>query len=230
VAQERTEQSLRGFFISLTAEARAGIRFVCSDMWRQYLNVIADQIPAALNVLDRFHIMRNMNIALDEVRRAEEAQLRWDGYEPILTKAWRCLLKRPETLTEHQEIRLKEILQYNLNSVRAHLLRKDFQRFWEYTSPEWAIKFLDAWCTRTMRSRIGPRKKIARSLRRHRHLILNWFRARGTISSGVVEGFKARAKLTTRKAFGFTTPRGIEIALFHALGRLPEPAFSHRFC
>ncbi len=97
-------------------------------------------------------------------------------------------------------------------------------------SPEWAMKFLDAWCTRTMRSRIGPMKKIARSLRRHRHLILNWFRARGTISSGVVEGFNGKAKLTTRKAFGFRTPQGSEIALFHVLGRLPEPAFTHRFC
>ena len=46
VAQDRTEQSLRGFFTSLTAEVRAGIRFVCSDLWRQYLNVIAEQIPA----------------------------------------------------------------------------------------------------------------------------------------------------------------------------------------
>jgi transposase len=99
-------------------------------------------------------------------------------------------------LLSQPQVRLKEILQYNLKSVRTHLLREDFRRFWEYTSPEWAAKFIDAWCTRTMRSRIGPMKKIARSLRRHRHLILNWFRARGAISSGVVEGFNGKAKLT----------------------------------
>jgi transposase len=75
-----------------------------------------------------------------------------------------------------------------------------------------------------MRSPIGPMKKIARSLRCHRHLILNWFRARGTISAGVVEAFNGKAKLTIRKAFGFRTPQGIEIALFHVLGRLPEPS------
>ena len=92
------------------------------------------------------------------------------------------------------------------------------------------MKFLDTWSTRSLRSRIGPMKKIARSLRRHRHLILNWFRARGTISSGVVEGFNGKAKLTTRKTFGFRTPQGIEIALFHVLGRLPEPVFAYRFC
>jgi transposase len=129
VAQEKTEQSLRGIFTSLIAEVRSGIRFVGSDIWRQYLNVIAGQIPAALHVLDRFRNMRNMNMALDEGRRAEVAQLPRDGYEPILTKARWCLLQRPENLTEHEKVRLKEILQYNLTSVRAHLLREDFQRF-----------------------------------------------------------------------------------------------------
>jgi transposase len=92
------------------------------------------------------------------------------------------------------------------------------------------MKFLDARCTRTMRCQIGPMKKIAWSLRRPRHLNLNRFRARGTISSGVVERFNGKAKLTTRKAFGFRTPKGIEIALFHVIGRLPEPKFTHRFC
>ena len=79
-------------------------------------------------------------------------------------------------------------------------------------------------------SEISPGKKVAKSLRRHRHLILNWFRAIGTISSGVVEGLNGVVKLTTRKAFGFRTAKGIEIALFHVLGRLPEPASTRRFC
>ena len=156
------------------------------------------------------------------------------GYEPILTKARWCLLKRPENLTENQEIKLKELLDYNLKhnlkSVRAHLLRELFQQFWDYVSPAWAGKFLDAWCTKAMRSKLEPMKKVAKSLRRHRHLILNWFRAKGTISAGVVEGLNGVVKLTTRKAFGFRTAKGIEIALFHVLGKLPEPESTHRFC
>ena len=71
-----------------------------------------------------------------------------------------CLLKRPENLTEKQTVKLAELLQYNLQSVRSYLLREDFQRFWEYTSPGWAAKFLDQWCTRTLRSRIEPMKKV----------------------------------------------------------------------
>ncbi|MBM4010823.1 MAG: transposase, partial [Planctomycetes bacterium] len=64
----------------------------------------------------------------------------------------------------------------------------------------------------------------------HRHLILNWFRAKGTISAGVVEGLNGVVNLTSRKAFGFRTAKGIEIALFHVLGKLPEPESTHRFC
>ncbi|MEK7444971.1 MAG: transposase, partial [candidate division NC10 bacterium] len=89
---------------------------------------------------------------------------------------------------------------------------------------------LDRWCTRTLRSQIEPMKKVARMLRSHRELLLNWFRAKGTISNGTVEGFNNKAKLTTRKAYGFRTYRAVEIALYHTLGALPEPETTHRFC
>ena len=94
----------------------------------------------------------------------------------------------------------------------------------------WAGRLLDTWCTSGMRSTLEPIKKVAKSLRRQRILILKLFRANGTISSGVVEGLNGVVKLTTRKAFGFRTAKGIKIALFHGLGRLPEPESTHRFC
>jgi transposase len=228
VAEERTEDSLRRFFQSLD-EARQSIRFVCSDMWRPYLNVIAEQSQQAVHVLDRFHIMKKMNEAVDEVRRSEAARLKRDGYEPVLKHSRWCLLKRPENRTEKETVKLSELLQYNLKTVRSHLQKEDFQRFWGYTSPSWAVKFLDQWCTRTMRSKIEPMKKIASMLRAHRELILNWFRAKGKISAGSVEGLNNKAKLTIRKAYGYRTYEAIEIALFHTLGNLPEPNFTHEF-
>ena len=81
-----------------------------------------------------------------------------------------------------------------------------------------------------MRSKLEPMKEVARSLRAHEELLLNWFRAKGEISSGIVEGFNNKAKLTMRKAYGFRSSEGIEIALYHQLGKLPEPKFTHRFC
>jgi transposase len=141
-----------------------------------------------------------------------------------------CLLKRPENLTEKQEVTLAQLVRHNLRTVRAYLLKEDFQGFWKYVSPSWAGKFLERWCRRAMRSRIEPMKKVARMLRAHAPLILNWFKARKEIGLGVVEGLNNKAQLTMRRAYGFRSFRKAEVALFHTLGKLPEPAFTHRFC
>ncbi len=68
------------------------------------------------------------------------------------------------------------------------MLKEDFQSFWVYSSPYWAGVFPDRWCSRTMRSRIEPMKKVALMLHRHKELILDWFRVRKEFSSGIVEG------------------------------------------
>jgi transposase len=122
------------------------------------------------------------------------------------------------------------LLRSNLRSVRAYLHKEDLQRFWRYVSPYWAGVFLDRWCTRVMRSRLEPMKKVARMLRSHRELILNWFRARGQLSAGAVEGLNGKVRVITKRAYGFRTYRAVEVALYHSLGRLPEPDFTHRFC
>ncbi len=178
IGRERTEHSLRECFRLLGERIRPTLRFACSDLWQPYLNVIAAEAAAAVHVLDRFHIMKQLGEAIDDVRAGEARRLRQDGYQPLLKHSRWCLLKRPENLTQQQTVKLAELLQYNLRSVRAYLHREDFQRFWQYQSPGWAGKFLDEWCARVMRSRLEPLKKVARSLRKHRPLLLNWFRTR----------------------------------------------------
>jgi transposase len=81
-----------------------------------------------------------------------------------------------------------------------------------------------------MRSRLDPMKKVARMLRAHELLILNWFRAKGEISSGAVEGLSNKIRVVTRRSYGFRTFKAMEIALHHKLGRLPEPESAHRLC
>jgi transposase len=229
VGQERTRDSFAKFFAMIGQELAAKVEFVCSDMWKPYLEMIARHCPNALNILDRFHIVAKMNLALDDVRATEARRMVQDGYEPVLKKSRWCLLKRPGNLTGHQRLRLRDLLAYNLQSVRAYLLKEQFQQLWDYDSPTWAGKFLDQWCTQVMRSQIEPMKKFARTVRTHRALILNYFRARKQFSSGVIEGLNNKAKVTMRKAYGFRTFRMTEIALYHALGKLPEPTLTHRF-
>jgi transposase len=229
VGQERTKKSFAKFFAMLGKPLCETIEFICSDMWKPYLAMIAEHCPQALNILDRFHIVAKMNDAIDDVRAEEARRMRRDGYEPVLTQSRWCLLKRKENLTDKQRVRLRSVLQYNLRTVRAWLLKEQFQQVWEYVSPTWAGKFLDDWCTQVMRSRIEPMKKFAKSVRAHRELILNYFRARKQFSSGIVEGLNNKAKVTMRKAYGFRTFRATEIALYHALGKLPEPKVTHTF-
>jgi transposase len=229
VGKERTVESFEAFFAMLGEDLSSQIEFVCSDMWKPYLRVIREKCSQALHILDRFHIVAKMNKALDGVRAAESRKMAQDGHEPLLKKSRWCILKRKENLTPQQKFRLRDLLRYNLQTVRAYLLKEDFQQFWKYNSPTWASLFLDFWCRETMRSRIEPMKKIAAMLRTHRELLLNYFKAKKEFSSGVVEGLNNKAKLTMRKSYGFRTFRITELALYHALGKLPEPELTHEF-
>ncbi len=229
IGEKRTVKTMLRFFRWLGKERSEKLRFVCSDMWKPYLKVIAKKAQKALHVLDRFHICAHLSQAIDEVRAHEVRELKAQGEEPVLTQTRWLLLKRPERLTEKQSGRLADLLRHNLKTVRAYLLKEDFQFFWTYRSPYWAGRFMDRWCSATLHSQIEPMKRVARMLRGHRDLLLNWFRAKGQLSSGVVEGFNAKAKLTTRKAYGFRTFHAQEVALYHALGALPIPQFTHRF-
>ena len=230
VGEERTKAAFQKFFDLIGAGLAQRIEFVCSDMWKPYLDVIKKNCTGALNILDRFHVVAKLNLAIDEIRSGEARQLIKDGYEPVLKRSrWR-LLKRPDNLTDTQRIKLGEVLRYNLKSVRAYLFKEYFQNFWQYESPTWAGKFLDQWCTEVMRSRIDPLKKFVGTVRNHRELLLNYFRARKEFSSGVIEGLNNKAKVTMRKSYGFRTFKATELALYHVLGKLPEPQLAHRFC
>lgn len=229
IGKDRTVKTLLRFFIYFGKANTQALKYICSDMWKPYIKVIKKKAKQAIHILDRFHIVSMINKKIDEIRASEYREIKENGQDPILKDSRWCLLKRKENLTEKQEIKLKDLLKYNLKSVRAYLLKEDFTGFWDYISPTWAGKFLDRWCTRAMRSRIDPIKKVAKSIRKHKELILNWFKAKKAFSSGIVEGLNNKVKVTMRKSYGFKTFKCTEIALYHTLGKLPEPELTHRF-
>ena len=223
-------KSLRKAFRELGHEVILKIEFVCTDMWRAYLTVIKKMLPNALHVLDRFHIVSNLNKAMNKVRASEVRQRAKDGYDTELLKHTRyCFLKNPQNLTPKQETKLNEVLQYDLKSVRAYLLKESFQLFWRYTSPHWAEWYLKKWCARAIRSRLEPIKAFVRTMRKHQPLLMNYFKANKKYNSGVVEGLNRKVNLTMRKAYGYKSFVVLKIALFHTMGQLPEPKSTHRF-
>ena len=227
--EKRTEKTITAFFDWFGDHRNANLKFVCSDMWKPYLKLIALRARNALNILDRFHIAKKLGEAIDDVRAAETKELMRKGKQVVLKHSRWCLLKNPKNLTDNQKVKLKDLLQCNLKTIRAYLLKEDFQNFWDYASPAWAGKFMDQWCTQVMRSRLKPMKKVAKTIRAHRQLILNWFEAKNVISLGAVEGQNNKAKVVIRKSYGFKTADMLKISLYHKLGKLPVPKLAHEY-
>lgn len=229
IGHDRTEETFHLFFMAFGPGFCSGIHFICSDMWKPYLNAAAVHLPQALRILDPFHIVKKLNEAVDEIRREETRARIQAGLEPLLKKMRWAFLKKRSNWTKGQRRRMREIEGTALRTIRAFLLVEAFRHFWTYCSPTWAAKFLDAWCKKVARSRLDPLKKVARSLQSHRSLLLNYFKAAKRYSSGVVEGLNAKVKLTLKRSYGFRTSDAREFALYHALGKLPEPCFTHSF-
>jgi len=232
VGKGRSKRTLQHGLKALGPAVVQGLRFVCSDMWKPYLEVIAAQAGQALQVLDRFHITMHLNQAVDQVRRAESGRLRAAGRaaaQKLKQTRW-VLLRRGSRVRGRARQKLNALLSSKLATARAWELKETFAHFWKYRSVLWAGAFLDYWTYRARRSRLEPMKRVARMLRAHDELLLNWFRAKGEISNGAVEGLNNKIRVITRRSYGFRTYEAMEIALYHTLGRLPEPESTHRYC
>jgi len=229
IGKDRKAATLEMIFNRLGAVRCAAVEFICSDMWRGYLGVIARRLPQALHILDRFHIRKNLGDAIDQIRRAESHAMARAGLAPLLKKLRWTLLKHRRHWTLKERGRMRELLGCGLRSLRAFLLVESFEHFWTYNSPTWADKFLKGWCQRVARSRLAPLQRVAKSLARHRALLLNYFIARKEYSSGVVEGLNNKLKLTLKRSYGFRADLARKVALYHALARLPEPPLTHSF-
>src|SRR5258708_11179745 len=151
VGRERTIESFQGIFNVIGDELAAKIVFVCSDMWEPYLKVIPEKCSEALHILDRFHIVAKMNKALDEVRAGESRRMASEGRVPVLKKSRWLLLKREQNLKTEQLFRLRDLLRYNLKTVRAYLLKEAFQQLSDYTSPTRPAIFLADLCPPAIR-------------------------------------------------------------------------------
>lgn len=228
VGKDRTAKTLLRFFYRFK-NYTSQIKAVCSDLWKPYLKVIKRKLPESVHILDRFHVAQYLNDAVDETRRQEMAQLKRDGFQAILEKSRWCLLKNKKNQKPSQLARLSDLLRYNLKTVRCYLLKEAFQQFWTYKSRWGAQQFLNVWLARAMRSRLPEIKKVAKRLRKHQDLLLNYFSVKERLSNGPVEGMNLKVKLTMRKSFGFRMFRTIELALYHTLGELAMPPVTHRF-
>jgi transposase len=176
LGEHRQVQTLRRFFRWLGPRRRRALRVVGSDMWQPYLRVVAQQAPHALTILDRFHIMRHLGRAIDQVRAQEARALKAQGTAPVLTHTRWVLLKRPEHLTEPQRGRLAE--------RRATTCGRSGRTCCAKSSSSSGVRLGSlggAIPDGAMRSRIAPMQRVAQMLRRHRPLLLELVPSQGRL-------------------------------------------------
>jgi transposase len=187
------------------------IEEVCLDMSPAYQKGVAERFPQARVTFDRFHVLKLMNEAVDQVRREEQRQ------EPQLKHTRYLWLKNPLNLTNRQIAQYDTLWRQHLKTVRAYHLRLSLQDLW--TQPtRLAEVFLKKWHSWAVRSRLAPVVAFARTVRAHWHGVLNWFQSR--ISNGVLEGINSLIQAAKAKARGYRTTRNLIAIAYLIAGKL----------
>jgi transposase len=222
----RSEETLRQFFNFLGEERASQLQGICCDIWRPYIKVIEEKAPNAVLVFDKFHIIRHLMNAVDQVRR-DEIQEKGKEHKERMKHTRYIWLKNPWNLTDKQKSRLSTLEQLNLKINRAYLLKEAFRNFWSYSKPGWASKYLKKWFWWATHSRLKPMRDFAWLLRRHEKNILSYFNV--PIHNGSVEGLNNKAKVISHKAYGFRSAKKYILNLYHCMADLPQPKLVHTF-
>lgn len=222
----RDAATLQRFFDEFAAENAKRIDAVCCDMWNPYIEVLKQRVPEATLVFDKFHLLRHLLNAVNDVRKAEARELR--KTHPDLLRGTRYIwLKNPCNLTDKQRERLGFLEGLNLKINRAYLLKEAFRRLWSFRNPGWARRYLRKWFWWATHSRLKPLRDFAWLLRRHEEGILAWFKV--PIDNGATEAMNNNAKAVSHRAHGYRTAETFSLSLMHCLGKLSLPKTVHRF-
>jgi transposase len=200
VGEGRTASCLDGFWRSIR-KYKNNIKAVAMDMWPAYISMVQKYLPKADIVFDWFHIVRNINKRLDELRSQiirEEKQL--EVRKVLKGNRW-AILKTNENLTEDESKKLKEALKLNEPLMKMYYLKEDIIQIWRYETVEQADKFLNKWGKKARESGVTLIVKMANQITSHRTGILNWIKHR--ISTGPLEGFNNKIKVLKRRAYGY---------------------------
>ena len=199
--EDRSEASMAQFYAWLGPTKAAGIRLAVMDMWKPFRNATNVHAPQAAILFDKFHIMRHLGEALDQVRKSEYRRLK-DGDRKFIKGQKYTLLSHPENLTANGRASLKKLLKANKRLYTAYLLKESFGQLWEYEREGWARKFFDNWRASLKWQRIEPYEKFAAMIERHWDGIAAYCRPENKVSLGFVEGVNNKIRVIQRRAYG----------------------------
>ena len=219
--QDRSEKSLDGFYDWLGAAKRKGIRLAVMDMWKPFRNSTCnpDHAPQASILFDKFHVMRHLGEALDEVRKSEYARLAAKDRRFIKGQKY-TLLSHRENLTLDGRRALKKLLAANKRLNTAYLLKESFGQLWGYRREAWARRFFENWKASLRWQRIKPYERFARMIDRHWDGIAAYCRPENKVSLGFVEGLNNKIRVIQRRAYGLRDEEYLRLKILTCM--LPE--------
>lgn len=204
VADGHQTISLDAFFKAAGEAFSRSIEVVCMDMWKAFRASVETFCKNAKIIFDKFHLVRHLNDAVDEIRRREFFRQGGEKRELVRGKRW-LFLRRWFNLSTEQKGLLKETLALNKRLNTAYYLKEVFGSLWKYSSRVWALKFLDRWEAELRWQRLKPLEDFLAMVRKHLDGILNYCDVK--IPLGKVEAINGIIKGIVRKARGFNNHR-----------------------
>lgn len=219
VEEGRTAESLECFFATLSHEQLLGIKAFTADMWDPYIKAIRSNVPDWQEklVFDRYHVMKNINHAVDLVRRNEHATLKTQGDETLARTRYLWLYAK-ENIPFEQRTAFRELRNSSLRTARAWAIKESLRELWSYRTRWGAARFLKQWLSWALRSKLKPVIYAARTLQRYRYGLLTYFAHRKT--NATLEGINSKIQTVKKRAYGFRNKQHFKTAIFFHCGGL----------
>lgn len=220
----RKEADLDAFFTELGPKKAARIELAVMDMWKAFRNSVQKNIPEARIIYDKFHIMRHLGDALDEVRRREYKRLK--GQDRTFIKGQRyTLLSRHENLSLDGRQALKKLLAANKRLNTAYVLKESFGQLWDYRTERGARAFFERWKQGLKWQRLEPYQKFVGLIEKHWDGIASYCHPENKVSLGMVEGLNNKIRVLQRRAYGYRDEEYLKLKIIAAfLPPLPKSA------
>ena len=198
---DRSEASMQTFYDWLGPKKSAAIRLAVMDMWKPFRKATNARAPQAAILFDKFHVMRHLGDALDQVRKSEYARLAGSERRYIKGQKYTLLSARANLDLDGRRA-LKTLLAANKRLNTAYLLKESFGQLWSYEREGWARRFFENWRNSLKWQRLKPYEKFAEMIDRHWDGIAAYCKPENKVSLGFVEGLNNKIRVIQRRAYG----------------------------
>jgi transposase len=217
--EDRSKESMDLFYEWLGPAKTKHIRLAVMDMWKPFEKSTREKAPQAAILYDKFHVIRHLNEALDNIRKSEYARLTGNSRKFIKGQKY-TLLSHRENLTTDGRRSLKTLLAANKRLNTAYILKEEFGQLWDYQSEAWARKFFDNWKASLKWQRLKPYEKFAKMIERHWDGIAAFCKPENKVALGFVEGLNNKIRVIQRRSYGLRDEEYLRLKVLTCM--LPE--------